>query len=88
MFILCTKSLKHPNTRSSSVVNNPPAEAGESGDESSIPGLGRLPGIGNRNPVQYSCLENSRDKGAWWDIVHGHTGHACTPKPGLDKLVL
>ena len=37
----------------------------------SIPGLGRSLGGGNGNPVQYSCLENSMDRGAWWAIVHG-----------------
>ena len=35
-----------------------------------IPGLGRAPGEGNGNPVQYSCLENSMDRGAWWATVH------------------
>ena len=34
------------------------------------PGLGRSPGEGNGNPLQYSCLENSTDEGAWWAIVH------------------
>ena len=36
-----------------------------------IPGLGIFPGEGNGNPLQYSCLENSMDRGAWWAIVHG-----------------
>ena len=36
-----------------------------------IPGLGRAPGEGNGNPLQYSCLENHMDSGAWWDINHG-----------------
>ena len=40
-------------------------------DLGSIPGLGRSPGEGNRNPLQYSCLENSMDRGAWWATVHG-----------------
>ena len=43
------------------------------GDSSSIPGLGRSPGQGNGNPPRYSCLENSMDRGAWWTIVHGVT---------------
>ena len=43
------------------------------GDSGSIPGLGRSPGEGNGNPLQYSCLENSMDGGAWWAIVHGVT---------------
>ena len=41
------------------------------GDPGSIPGLGRSPGEGNGYPLQYSCLENSMDRGFWWDIVHG-----------------
>ena len=41
------------------------------GDPGSIPGLGRAPGEGNGNPLQYSCLENPMDGGAWWAIVHG-----------------
>ena len=43
------------------------------GDLGSIPGLGRSPGEGNGNPLQYSCLENSMDGGAWWATVHGVT---------------
>ena len=43
------------------------------GDLSSIPGLGRFPGEGNGNPLQYSGLENSMDRGAWQAIVHGVT---------------
>ena len=45
--------------------------AGDAGDTDSVPGLGRSPGGGNGNPLQYSCLENSMDRGAWWAIVHG-----------------
>ena len=41
------------------------------GDAGSIPGLGRVPGEGNGNPLQYSCLENPMDGGAWWATVHG-----------------
>ena len=51
-----------------SVGKNPPANAGDSG---SIPGLGRSPGEGNGNPLQYSCLRNSTDRGAWQATVHG-----------------
>ena len=43
------------------------------GDPGSIPGFGRSPGEGNGNPLQYSCLENSMDRGAWQDAVHGVT---------------
>ena len=41
------------------------------GDPGSIPGLGRSPGEGNGNPLQYSCLDNSMDRGAWQATVHG-----------------
>ena len=47
------------------------ASAWNAGDLGSIPGLGRSPGEGNGNPLQFSCLENSMDGGAWWAIVHG-----------------
>ena len=40
-------------------------------DPGSIPGLGRSPGEGDGNPLQYSCLENPRDRGAWWAAVYG-----------------
>ena len=43
------------------------------GDLGSIPGLGRSPGEGNGNPLQYSCLVNSKDRAAWQAIVHGVT---------------
>ena len=51
-----------------SVVTNSPAEVGDPG---TIPGLGRSPGEENSNPLQYSCLENSIDRGAWQATVHG-----------------
>ena len=53
------------------VVKNPPAHAGDARDSGSIPASGRSPGGGNENPVQYSCLENSMDRGAWLATVHG-----------------
>ena len=52
------------------VVKNPPANAGDSREAGSIPGLGRSPGGGCSNLLQYSCLENSMDRGAWWATVH------------------
>ena len=52
------------------MVKNLPATWGKPG---SIPGLGGSPGEGHSNPLQYSCLENSMDRGAWWAIVHGVT---------------
>ena len=53
---------------SGSVVKNPPANAGDAG---MIPGSRRFPGEQNVNSLQYSCLENSMDRGAWWTTVHG-----------------
>ena len=53
-----------------SVVKNPPANAGDAGDVGSIPGLGRSPGDGNGNPLQYSCLGNPVDRGEWQATVH------------------
>ena len=52
-------------------VKNPPANAGVVGDLCSIPGSGRSPGGGHGNPLQYSCLENPMDRGAWRATVHG-----------------
>ena len=46
------------------------ASACNAGDLGSIPGLGRSPGEGNGNPLQYSCLENPMDGGAWWATIH------------------
>ena len=51
-------------------IKNPPANAGDTGDSGSVPELRRSPGGGNSNPLQYSCLENPMDRGAWWAIVH------------------
>ena len=53
------------------MVKNLPANAGDIRDPGSIPGLGRSPGEGYGNPLQYSCLENPMDRGDWWAIVHG-----------------
>ena len=53
------------------VVKNLPANAGDTGDIGLIPELGRSPGEGNGNPLQYSCLENSMNRRAWWTTVHG-----------------
>ena len=55
------------------VVKNPSASAGDIRDMGSIPGSGRSPGEGHGNPLQYSCLENPMDRGAWWATVHGVT---------------
>ena len=53
-----------------SVLKNLPANAGAAGDAGSVPGLGRSPGEGNGNPLQYSCWENPMDRGAWQVTVH------------------
>ena len=73
------------------VVKNLPANAWDLRDVGSIRGLGRFPGGGHDNPLQYSCLESSMARGAWWDTVHRVTQswtrlkqlmtHACTPFP-------
>ena len=55
------------------VVKNPPTNAVDISNTGSIPGSGRSPGEGNGNPIQYSCLENPMDRGAWWATVHGVT---------------
>ena len=52
-------------------VKSLPANAGDTRDVRSIPGSGRMPGVGNGNPLQYSCLENSMDRGAWRAVAHG-----------------
>ena len=55
------------------VVKESSTNAGDARDVGSISGLGRFPGEGNGNPLQYSFLENSMDRGAWWATVHGDT---------------
>ena len=60
------------------------------GNSGSILGLGRPPGEGNGNPIQYACLENSMDRGAWWATVHGvaksQTQKLLTPSLSLDYM--
>ena len=62
-----------PFLRVALVVKNSPANAGDIKDTGSIPGWGRSPAGGHGNTLQYSCLENFMDRGAWWTIVHGVT---------------
>ena len=57
------------------MIKNPSANVEESG---SIPGSGRFPGEVSGNPLQYSCLENSKDRGAWWATVHRVTKESDT----------
>ena len=52
------------------VIKNPPASARDGRDAVSIPGLERSPGVGNGNPLQYACLGNVVDRGAWWAVVY------------------
>ena len=53
------------------MVKNLPASVGDARGVGLIPGSGRSPGEGNSSPLQYSRLENSMDRGAWWATVHG-----------------
>ena len=64
------------------VVKKPPANAG---DASSIPGSGRSPGEGNGNPLRYSCLENSTDRGGWWATAHGVAKESDTTQQLISK---
>ena len=59
------------------VIKNPPVNAGDIETWVQSPRSGRYPGKGNSNPLQYSCLENSMDRGAWWAMVHGVTKSWC-----------
>ena len=65
------------------MLNDSPASAGDTRDVVSVLGLGRSPEVRNENALQYSCLENTMDRGAWQATVHGvakshTTEHACT----------
>ena len=64
----CVCVLRTGGLPGGSAVKNPPADAGDAG---SISRSGRSPGEGNGNPLQYSCLKNPMDRGAWWATVHG-----------------
>ena len=66
-------------------VKDPRASAGDLRNSGSIPGSGRSPGEGNGNPLQYSCLENPMDRGAWRATVHGIT-KSRTQKPRKLKV--
>ena len=63
------------------------ASACNAGDLGSIPGLGRSPGEGNGNPLQYSCLENPMDRGAWWATVHGVAKSRTRPTKRLNDTI-
>ena len=76
-----TEAAQHAHTQTSvregfpggSVGKNLPARSGDAGDVGSIPKAGRSPEGGNGNPLQYSCLKNPMDRGAWQPTVHGTT---------------
>ena len=59
--------------RGGRVVKNLPVFIGDVGDKGSLPGSGRFPGVGNGNPLQYSCLENAMHRETWQVTVHGVT---------------
>ena len=68
-----------------SMIKNLFSNAGDAGDTGSVTGLGRFLGVGNGNPLLYSCLESFMDRGAWWATVHGitksrHTDHRAHTK--------
>ena len=71
------------------MVKNPPANAGNTRDIGSIPGMGRSAGGGYDNPLQYACLENPTDRGAWWATVHraakSQTGLKQSKHEGIKK---
>ena len=68
--ILCFLMTK-PSFPSGAMVKNPPANAEDARDEGSVPGSGGSPGGGHGNPLQYCCLGNPMDRGAWRAAVHG-----------------
>ena len=65
------------------MVKNPPASAEDARDPGSISALGRSPGEGNGNPLQFSCLDNSMDRGAWQAVVHGYS---CRESDMIEQL--
>ena len=100
--LVSSKSSESPGvSQVALVIKNPPVNAGDRRDVSSIPELGRSPGGGRVNPLQYSCLENPMDRGAWQVTVHRvpkswtrlkRIIHACMHKngnggPGIKSLI-
>ena len=70
------------------MVKSLPSNEGDAGDVGSVPGLGRSPGGGNGNPLQYSRLENPTDRGAWWATVHGVTEESDTTEQSTHIQIL
>ena len=73
---------------SGSEVKNPHAKAGDTRDVGSVPGLGRYPGGGNGNPLQYSCLRNPKDRDAWQATVHAVPKESHAPEQLNNNLLL
>ena len=71
LYILCVFICTHMGFPGGTVVKSPPVHAGEARRVDLIPGSRRSSEVWNGNPLQYSCLENSMDRGAWWAKVHG-----------------
>ena len=69
-YIITFPATQVPGFPGGSVVKNLPDSAGDAGEVGSISGSGRSPGVGNGNPLQYSCLGNPMDRGGFWAIVH------------------
>ena len=67
---LCLRSYRYALLYGASMVAQHKETACSAGEEDSVPGLGRPPGGGHGNPLQYYCLENSMDRGAWWATVY------------------
>ena len=78
-----------PLSGASLVAQSVKESACNAGDLGSIPGSGRSPGEGNGEPIQYSCLENPMDRGAWQAAVHGvvRVGHNLATKPPLPPFL-
>ena len=68
---LCPWVLEVRGFPGGSVVKNPPTNERDLGDMGSVPGLGRYPGEGNGDPLQYPCLGSPMERGAWWATIHG-----------------
>ena len=85
LFFMCL-----PNYEGASLIAQSVKSACSAGHPGSIPGSGRSPGEGNGNPLQYFCLENPVDRGAWWLTVHGvaRVRHNLVTKPTNYDMLL
>ena len=70
------------------MVKNLPANAGDARDAGSIPGTGRSPGVGNGNPLQYSCLENPMNRGAWQVTAYSVTESDTTDHTHTQTIII